>query len=159
MQDIESLFKAFLPESELRRLTLVAREAEAMGCALYIVGGFPRDFVLRRVPADYDLVVEGDAIQLAQRLRNLYGGRIITHTRFRTAKWQVSDPEMPSASGRQDAVRGHGLDLISARSEWYDGPARLPRVRLATIEDDLRRRDFTINALAVRLDGPGSAVC
>lgn len=137
-------------------MTLVAREAEAMGFALYMVGGFPRDLVLRRVPADYDLVVEGDAIQLARRLQNQHGGGLITHTRFRTAKWRVSDLDGQTENGPHKAISEHDVDLISARSESYDGPAKLPRVRLGMIEDDLRRRDFTVNTLAIRLNGPKS---
>jgi len=88
--------------------------------------------------------VEGDAIALGRALSSQYGGAVTVHTKFGTAKWFL--PESLKADHE-------ALDLISARSETYKHSAALPTVRLGSLADDLRRRDFTINALAVRLDG------
>jgi tRNA nucleotidyltransferase (CCA-adding enzyme) len=88
--------------------------------------------------------VEGDAIALARALASKHGGGVTAHLKFGTAKWFLP-PHLKT---------GHDtLDLISARSEIYKHPAALPTVKMGSIEDDLRRRDFTINAMAIRLDG------
>jgi tRNA nucleotidyltransferase (CCA-adding enzyme) len=101
----------------------------------YLVGGTPRDLMLgRELRADLDLVVEGDATHLAQALAKSAGGRVLGHAKFGTAKWYV---------------RGRQLDLVSARSETYARPGALPDVGPGTLQDDLRRRDFSINTLAI----------
>ncbi|MFH1184262.1 MAG: hypothetical protein V1755_04385, partial [Chloroflexota bacterium] len=145
-----------LSRRDLALLRLVAREAHSLGLALYMVGGFPRDLVLGRAPTDFDLVVEGSAIQLANRLAAKYGGRTTVHRRFGTAKWHLDRTATPGWPGGASTGRRHAdvhLDLISARSEVYPRPAQLPHIRLGTIAEDLQRRDFTINTLAIRLDG------
>jgi tRNA nucleotidyltransferase (CCA-adding enzyme) len=99
-----------------------------------VVGGFVRDVSLGRVPRELDLVVEGDAASLARGL----GGEVTIHEPFGTA----------SAAGD-----GWRVDVAMARRERYPQPGALPEVAPARIEDDLRRRDFTVNAIAVTLDG------
>jgi tRNA nucleotidyltransferase (CCA-adding enzyme) len=133
-----------LPKDRLELLRLLAGQAEAHQVPLYIVGGSVRDLLLGRRLNDFDLIVEGDAIALGRSLSSKYGGAVTAHTKFGTAKWFF--PESLRADHES-------IDLISARSETYKHPAALPTVRLGSIADDLRRRDFTINALAVRLDG------
>jgi len=133
-----------LNADQLRLLERVREEAAREGRPFYLVGGSVRDLLLGRRLNDFDLIVEGDAIPLARSLAARYGGEVTAHTRFRTAKWFL--PEKL----RTDHPF---LDLISARSEAYKHPAALPTVKPGDIIDDLRRRDFTINALALRLDG------
>lgn len=147
-----------LPAGRTALLKAVAEIAAKQDNALYIVGGYVRDLLLGRPGSDMDLVVEGDAIALAQALVKKYGGKLVTHQRFGTAKWQIADlrPELAKKLGggkikAQDLPET--LDLISARSETYDYPTALPTVKLGSIKDDQRRRDFTINTLALRLDG------
>ena len=106
-----------------------------------------RDLVLGRRLNDFDLTVEGDAITLARSLASKHGGGVTAHAKFGTAKWFLPQNLKP------DAETHDTLDLISARSETYKHPAALPTVKPGSIADDLRRRDFTINALAIRLDG------
>jgi tRNA nucleotidyltransferase (CCA-adding enzyme) len=125
-------------------LQLVRDEATRRGLPLYIVGGSVRDLVLGRPFNDFDLTVEGDAIGLARALASKNGGGVTAHLKFSTAKWFLP----PHLKTGYDT-----LDLISARSETYKHPAALPRVKAGSIEADLRRRDFTINAMAIRLDG------
>lgn len=109
--------------------------AAASQAPVYLVGGAVRDLLLGRGRADIDLVVEGDAFALAERL----GADVVAHERFGTAKVVLD---------------GHEVDIAGARSERYAQPGALPEVRLAAgIEDDLRRRDFTVNAIAVPLGG------
>ncbi len=124
--------------SELVNFVRVAGELAAnQGQSLYLVGGVVRDLLLRRPNFDLDLVLEGDAINLAEQLLQVRQGRIITHRRFGTAELQWDK---------------WSVDLATARSETYVEPGALPSVSPGSIEDDLFRRDFTINAMAVMLN-------
>ncbi|MES0339826.1 MAG: CBS domain-containing protein [Anaerolineales bacterium] len=142
----------------LALLRLVAREAEQRGDALYIVGGFVRDLILNAPSADYDIVVEGDAIGLARSLEAAFGGRESSHQRFGTAKWQLDlgnrqlCTALESESLEANSLPEY-LDFVSARTEFYTHPTALPSVQRGSIKLDLHRRDFTINTLALRLDG------
>jgi tRNA nucleotidyltransferase (CCA-adding enzyme) len=103
---------------------------------------------------DFDIVVEGDAIALGRALGKRYGGRVTSHTRFGTAKWYIRGATFgeESITGSQSKLPEF-LDLISARTEFYEHPTALPTVERGSIKLDLHRRDFTINTLALRLDG------
>jgi tRNA nucleotidyltransferase (CCA-adding enzyme) len=142
----------------LALLRLVAREAEERGDALYIVGGFVRDLILNAPSTDYDIVVEGDAIGLARSLAAAYGGRESSHQRFGTAKWQLDLGSRQLCTALESESLGANsfpeyLDFVSARTEFYTHPTALPSVQRGSIKLDLHRRDFTINTLALRLDG------
>ena len=141
----------FIPTSRLVLLRQVAALSAHLGLPAYLVGGFVRDALLKQPINDFDLVVEGDAVKLGRALVKQFGGRLTVHAPFKTATWFV--PHRPERSGAQSKGDDDFIDLISARSETYEHPAALPTVKLGTLADDLRRRDFTINALAVRLDG------
>jgi len=143
-QNYSQLLEKSLDAERLALLQLVREEATQRGLPLYMVGGAVRDLVLGRPLNDFDLTVEGDAIALARALASKHGGGVTAHLKFGTAKWFLPPP----------LKKGHDtLDLISARSETYKQPAALPTVKMGNIEDDLRRRDFTINAMVIRLDG------
>ncbi len=131
-----------LPSEKQTLLSNIANLAASIGKPCYVVGGFVRDLLLGRPVNDLDVVVEGDAIKLGKKLVETYGGKLTPHFKFHTAIWHLPDSE--------DFV-----DLITARKETYDRPGALPSVTPSTIEDDLLRRDFTINAMALRLDGEG----
>jgi len=136
-----------LPKERLALIRAVAQEAAGKNIALYIVGGFVRDLLLERPSLDFDMVVEGDAIQLAKAVARKHGGRVTGHSRFGTAKWFL---ERSSIDGSNLPPF---LDFISARIEFYTQPTALPTVERGSIKLDLHRRDFTINTLALRLDG------
>jgi len=142
-QEISARMEAALPPSLLSLLREASQMAEEMGAALYVVGGFVRDLLLGVPTLDLDLVVEGDAISLARRLAEKHGGRVRSHVRFGTAKWifDQTDEEMPVPY----------LDFITARTEFYERPTALPQVERSSIRQDLHRRDFTINTLAIDL--------
>ncbi len=113
----------------------LSRVREMGGDPVYLVGGAVRDLLLDRGRADIDLVVEGDAAALAARL----GAEVVSHERFGTAKAKLD---------------GHEVDIAAARSETYPEPGALPVVEPgADLADDLRRRDFTVNAMAIPLQG------
>ncbi len=121
------------------RASALARE---MGYSLFVVGGFVRDLLLGQPHLDLDLVVEGDAIKLAKRLSAEVGGRVHSHHRFGTAKliFEGEDAAIPF------------VDFTTARREFYEYSTALPQVELSSIKQDLYRRDFTINTMAISLD-------
>jgi tRNA nucleotidyltransferase (CCA-adding enzyme) len=144
-----------LTAERLALLRLIARESEASEVALYIVGGFVRDLILGTPSVDFDLVVEGDAIALGESLAAQYGGQASSHRRFGTAKWQL-DPQnenLKSALQLEPSKLPETVDFVSARTEFYSYPTALPSVKEGSIKLDLHRRDFSINTLALRLDG------
>jgi tRNA nucleotidyltransferase (CCA-adding enzyme) len=154
-QNLAGQIRETLFPGEWQLLQHVAEAASTLRMPLYAVGGFPRDLLLGYPRSDFDLVVEGAADQLAQKLASLHGGKVTVHSKFGTAKWSLVGTifhEGARASHNPTSIP-NALDFVSARSETYRHPAALPAVKLGTIADDLRRRDFTINALAVRLDG------
>lgn len=126
------------PQIDLRSIPAAVPVAEVLPHA-WVVGGAVRDLLLGRGAAvDLDLVIEGDAVAAAQQLAAALGGELTVHDRFGTATVQAG---------------GHVYDLATARAESYARPGALPDVRPGTVEEDLRRRDFTVNAIAVALDG------
>lgn len=149
-------------------LELVGQEVDRMSYAVYVVGGFVRDLMLDAPDGsaptlDVDIVIEGDAIAFAHRMRELYGGRVIEHKRFGTAKWQLTHRERPTKVDRllagldMPVVEGAALlpthlDFVTARTEFYTEPTALPTVQQSSIKLDLHRRDFTINTLALALN-------
>lgn len=153
--NLSKQLELFLTPESLALIRLIRTEAERLDLPLYLVGGSVRDLMLGRAIKDFDLTVEGDAAQLAESVLRKYAGRVIFHARFGTATWTLDettfkrlDVPMLGASSFPPF-----LDFISARSETYSQPGSLPTVKRSTIDDDLRRRDFAVNAMAVRLDG------
>jgi tRNA nucleotidyltransferase (CCA-adding enzyme) len=137
----------------------ISRMAEAVGSVPYFVGGLVRDLLLGNPIVDVDLVIEGDAIALAHHAAAELGGRVRTHRRFGTAKWLLSELvwEQVAAGERAgdwvlDDELPASLDFVTARTEFYTHPTALPEVARSSIKQDLHRRDFTINTLAIRLD-------
>jgi tRNA nucleotidyltransferase (CCA-adding enzyme) len=130
---------------ELFVLTELAPVFEAVAAAsepydgVYLVGGTVRDILLGEPNFDVDIAVEGDAIGLARSVADALGGRVRAHSKFGTAVVVYGDAQR--------------IDVVTARTEFYDAPAALPSVEHATIREDLFRRDFTINAMAVSLKG------
>ena len=104
---------------------------------VYLVGGTVRDLLLGAPSFDVDLAVEGDAIAFAEALAQRLDGRVRTHRKFGTA----------AVTYGEDGL----VDVVTARTESYDAPAVLPSVEHAGIHDDLFRRDFTVNAMAISL--------
>ena len=129
--------KKQLPGELVRFMQLAGRAAQSRRQKLYLVGGVVRDLLLERANFDLDLVLEGDAVRLARELADVKQGKIMTYPHFGTAKLQWGN---------------WSVDLATARSETYPKPCVLPRVKSASIKDDLFRRDFTINTMAIELN-------
>src|SRR4051794_21444038 len=106
---------------------------------VHLVGGAVRDLLLEEQAVDLDLAVEGDAVGVAQELADLLDGRSVRHERFGTATVTAAD--------------GFSFDLAATRRETYPEPGALPRVKPASLEEDLGRRDFAVNAMAIGLGG------
>jgi tRNA nucleotidyltransferase (CCA-adding enzyme) len=156
---LEAELERALTPARRALLRLVARAAETRRAALYVVGGFVRDLLLHQPGADFDLVVEGDAVALAFDLSRSLGGKVVSHRRFGAAKWRldVDDARLQAAlaaeGGADRETLPATLDFVSARAEFYTHPTALPSVQPGSIKLDLHRRDFSINTLAIRLDG------
>jgi len=143
-KEIHQKLEDALPEP-LMNLLLRARDvANDLDYSLYIVGGFVRDLLLGAPNLDLDLVVEGDAIRMARNLAGQIGGRVRSHSRFGTAKVIFE--------GRPPHGLPPSLDFVTARTEFYERPTVLPQVERSSIKQDLYRRDFTINTMAICLD-------
>jgi len=114
-----------------------AAAAAAQESHVYLVGGIVRDLLLGHENQDIDIVIEGDAIDFAKQLAGSTGGKLTSHPEFGTSKL---------------SWRKWSVDFTTARSEIYPSPGALPKVEPGTLSEDLARRDFTINAMAIRLD-------
>jgi tRNA nucleotidyltransferase (CCA-adding enzyme) len=136
----------YLPQQLLELVKDISGQAAKQGQRVYLVGGVVRDLLLG-VPSlrsalrsglrfDLDLVVEGDAVELAQQVAETSQAKLLAHHRFGTAKLRYEN---------------FSLDLATARRETYAKPGALPAVTPGTLKDDLIRRDFSINAMAISL--------
>ena len=144
----------YLPAALWQGVRVISQVAGEVNMPIYFVGGLVRDLLLNKPSVDTDIVVEGDAIALARQLQGQYGGRVRSHARFGTAKWLLSPavwqklaPDLPRPENAD------AFDFVTARTEFYTEPSALPEVAQGSIKLDLHRRDFTINTLAMRLDG------
>jgi len=130
---------------ELGRLERLAPVFEAVAAigehyeGVYLVGGTVRDILLGEPSFDVDIAVEGDGTAFARELARALAGRVNVHRKFGTAVVIYGE--------------GERADVVTARTEFYESPAALPAVERASIREDLFRRDFTINAMAVSLGG------
>jgi tRNA nucleotidyltransferase (CCA-adding enzyme) len=136
---------AALPAGARSLVVPLLEAAERRHVAVYLVGGPVRDLLLGRVLRDVDLIVEPRDGQGAQELAgaaSLPGVRVVSHDRFGTLRLEYAS---------RAAEEEGGVDLATVRSERYAHPGALPNVAPGTLEEDLRRRDFTVNALALPL--------
>ena len=157
-RNLHALMKARLPVRLFALLQRAGKMADRQQVSVYAVGGFVRDLLLTTPTGDVDLDVEGrgsrcasttptvdvdldvegQGIRFAKAFAQLHKARVTTHARFGTATVTFAD--------------GQKLDIATARTEQYAHPAALPTVKPDSIRNDLGRRDFTVNALAIRLN-------
>ena len=126
----------YVPQPLLELVKDISGQAAKGGQRVYLVGGVVRDLFLGYPNFDLDLVVEGDAVKLAQQVAESSQANLLAHRRFGTAKLRYED---------------FTLDMATARKETYAEPGALPAVTPGTLKDDLLRRDFSINAMAISL--------
>lgn len=124
-----------LSEQQRRDVTTAADVSRSLGTSVWLVGGAVRDLLLERPAGDLDFTVEGDAGRVAARIAEILDGRVTRHERFLT--YRIDRDALPS------------IDVVTARSEWYSRDGALPDVAPGALTDDLLRRDFTVNAIAL----------
>lgn len=134
--NLSSDLNSFFPPRVLDIVRYAGDQAACAGKELFLVGGAVRDLFLGRTNLDIDMVIEGDAISLAQQIADKMHAKLTIHTRFGTATVSFDD---------------FNIDMATARRETYAKPGALPSVQPGSIKDDLFRRDFSINAMAVSL--------
>jgi tRNA nucleotidyltransferase (CCA-adding enzyme) len=139
-----------------RLLHLIGQEAQAVGASAYLVGGVVRDYLLKRPNHDIDIVIEQDAIRFVESLCRRCGGSSSSYAPFGTAKWLLDDKVAEHLQTPRDALPPV-VDFATARYETYAYPTALPSVYHSSITLDLRRRDFTINAMALQISPLKSA--
>lgn len=135
--DYKKKLERYIPEDILKELKFIGKIAKELGFRVYLVGGIVRDIVMKRKNLDIDLIVEGDAIKLVKVYAKKRGIQFSVFEEFMTANIKISDDIK--------------LDFATARKESYDYPGAYPKVEKATLKEDLYRRDFTINTLAIEI--------
>ncbi len=129
-------FNSNLSAETLDLIRTAAKTASMMGIEAYCVGGIIRDMLLDIKHTDIDIIVKKNAVEFSGKLAEVLGGSYYTHNKFHTA--------VVKTSGRE-------IDIATLRKEYYEVPAALPNVQKGTLRQDLARRDFTINAMAVQI--------
>ena len=134
MNKKEAVEKIDIPEKKLRE---VGRIADKEGMKAYVVGGYVRDHFLNRPRHDFDITIIGDPVKFAKKVASHFNSRAVIYQKFRTALVPVGEDE---------------LEFVGTRKEEYLSNSRKPIVTEGTFEDDIRRRDFTINAMAASIN-------
>ena len=140
-ENVKDILEGKIPFKIMRILIQAGDVGEKMGYRVFIVGGFVRDMLLGIENLDIDLVVEGEGISFARELSRELGAEVLAHREFGTATLTLADE--------------FKLDIATSRKEFYPRPAALPKVRPAPLKEDLFRRDFTVNSMAISIN-PGS---
>lgn len=139
-KNLNSLMRAKFPDEVYNLLRLCGEVAKELNFYAYLVGGSVRDLLRGEANLDIDIVIEGDGIAFAKELGRRLNAKVSSHERFGTAVVIT------------DFLK---FDVATARTEYYETPAALPRVEMSSIKKDLYRRDFTINTMAIRLNPEG----
>ena len=137
-EDLKDKIDSYFPQKYKRILKTASRVSRQMGFRVFLVGGIVRDMILGKDNLDIDLVIEGDGIAFANTLAKKINAKSESHSKFHTAVIILPD-------------KNH-IDIATSRIEYYEKPAALPSVETGSIRQDLARRDFTINAMAVSLN-------
>lgn len=163
-RNLSPVMRKRLAPACLEFLSMAGEIAQDIGASAYVVGGFVRDLVmdsrgLKWPDIDIDLVLEGDAMLFAHKLAIRLKGRVREHREFMTA--MLVFPAESLGAGPSPHRYSHladpteiRVDIATARLEFYTEPGALPQVERGSIKMDLYRRDFSINAMAVRLNPP-----
>ena len=136
MSNVSDLLESRLEASQFELLHGASTAGAHHGVRLYLVGGTTRDVISGGRPADLDLVYVGEGADFPAAMAEELGGEVVSRSQFGTAKL---------------AVDGIKFDLASARKETYARPGALPEVSTGSVDDDLARRDFSVNAMAILL--------
>ena len=142
--NVNHLLEKHLPPPLLFLLETVEQLADQQDVSAFLVGGFVRDLLMNSPNLDLDFVIEGDGIRFGKALAKELSGTWTVHEQFGTVSIKLPQSlKLPQT---------HHLDVATARTEYYEYPTALPTVERSSIKKDLYRRDFTINALAIRIN-------
>lgn len=148
--NLHKKMRALLPKQIMKLLKRIGKLAEDKGYSSFVVGGFIRDILLGVKNFDIDIVLEGNAVEFGSILARELGGTLVVHKKFGTATLVMDWPK--GLKRPKLASPKFKIDLATARRERYEKPAALPTVEFSSLKDDLSRRDFSINAMAVSLN-------
>ncbi|PLX69849.1 MAG: poly(A) polymerase [Denitrovibrio sp.] len=137
-KNIASAISTVMPERVVKILKDIGEMADRDGDKCYLVGGVVRDILIKKNNEDIDIVVEGSAPEFAKKFADMNNARVAIHSKFKTAVVIFPD--------------GFRVDFATSRTEYYNFPASAPTVEDASIRNDLFRRDFSVNAMAVKLN-------
>lgn len=137
-KNMAALLKERLPRKLIKLVKECGQIADMLGYNVYLVGGLVRDALLKRENLDVDIVIEGDGIKFAHEFARHFSARVRSHRKFGTAVLIFPD--------------GFKIDVATARMEYYEFPGALPVVESSSLKMDLYRRDFAMNALAIKLN-------
>lgn len=143
-KNVTKLLKSQLSPPLLSLIEKVGQLADRLDVSVFLVGGFVRDLLMDIPNFDVDFMIEGDGIQFGKALAKELSGEWTIHERFGTVS--ITLPKS------MNLPQMHHLDVATARTEYYEYPTALPTVERSSIKKDLYRRDFTINALAIRVN-------
>lgn len=146
--NLSDRMREVLPPSLIRLINSISTEAQIKSVNIFLVGGFVRDIIMGVKNLDLDIVLEGDAIEFSRYLIKKFGGNCIYHRRFGTCTLTIPW-NLKGGRKKTDYVK---IDMATARKEVYITPASLPKVSFSSVKEDLARRDFTINAMAISLN-------
>ena len=144
-----------IPDNVLGILKMAGKIGSRHKSKVFAAGGFVRDLLLGLDNLDIDIVVEGDGLKFARELARQFHGSLIEHKCFGTATIVIEARNIKR--GLNKTQKKIKVDVATARNEHYKSPAAYPSIKFSTIEDDLKRRDFTINAMAISLNNGGFA--
>jgi len=136
--NLSNMINEKLPTRVVNLLRLLGLYGFDFNMSVYIVGGFVRDLLLGIPNYDLDIVVEGNGIEFAKHVGRQLNATVVPYDKFFTASVVFKD--------------SFKIDVATARTEYYEQPGKLPQVDISTIKKDLYRRDFTINAMAIKLN-------
>lgn len=137
--NIENLLEKTLTKPQYKAIKILGDQFHKMGTRAFLVGGTIRDLLLEREVSDIDIIVESDPSNLMHKFDPQYQIDVISNSQFSTCKIKILN---------------QAVDLAMAREEIYPTSGALPVVTSSSIEDDLGRRDFSINALAACINPP-----
>jgi len=138
-KNMQSLLRERLDKKIMKLLETVSQVARREKFSVYVVGGFVRDLILGIENQDVDLVVEGDGLAFARALGQELSAKVKSHAKFGTSVLILPDRSR--------------VDVATSRMEYYKHPAALPTVEKGSVKADLFRRDFTVNSMAIQLNG------
>lgn len=136
--NVHDLLITSLPKRIIDLLKQLGQYGDEINLPVYIVGGFVRDLLMGNPNYDIDIVVERDGLAFANYAAEKLSAKLVKHEKFLTASMFIRN--------------GFRIDIATARTEYYQAPTELPQVEVSTIKKDLYRRDFTINAMAIKLN-------